>query len=305
MGRLKYICVFIVFIGCINAKHSVDKDASYYQREFNYEMGQHYASLEAFDSTDKKNIAIAISYFRKYLGADTLRYRQLTDNEQSAFFLVAVLYFDSQNYERLYSWSKIIMRLYPKYIIMHSIGELFDSTSPYNRYKIKDLAKFAHKYAQSFRNLLFLNIGDKYLQESKILEDVFDTDQKFRKQLLNKNGEIDSVPQAINDSIGNADSSNIIIVSKIVGKYGWLGQNDVGFKASEAEFLVIQHADKTTFLKYFPIIKEAYKKGKISQSNYELYMDRRSVYLHGYQIYGTQKHYDSTSRKWITYPIKR
>ena len=194
------------------------------------------------------------------------------------------------------------MRLYSSYFrIINSIWwnfEASNSTYPYN-------PEFDKKYTTYFKNLTGFGDGGKYGAQKIILEEVYDRDQKFRRLLLNASNELGNISKATNDSIGRIDSINISIVSSIIDQYGWLGPKEVGVKAMMGEFLTIHHADKDYFLKYYPIVKKAYRKDKLSRSFFEMYLVRRQVYLGEKQIYGTQKSYDSTRGEWVTDPIKR
>jgi hypothetical protein len=66
-------------------------------------------------------------------------------------------------------------------------------------------------------------------------------------------------------------------------------------------FLVIQHSDTATMVKYLPVIKQLYEKGETSGENYALLYDRVFVNRNkGQQYYGTQVNSETNT----PYPIK-
>ena len=71
----------------------------------------------------------------------------------------------------------------------------------------------------------------------------------------------------------------------------------VGQTGNSTLFLVIQHSDSATQEKYLPILKKAVKQNKASPGDLALLIDRLSVAKHGYQIYGSQVHEDTVTKK--------
>ena len=69
-------------------------------------------------------------------------------------------------------------------------------------------------------------------------------------------------------------------------------------------FLIIQHSDSATQEKYLPILKKAVKEKKAHPGDLALLIDRLSIAKFGYQIYGSQVHEDSISKKQVFFPIK-
>lgn len=294
------ICSILLF-SCLNSKKATTNINPYLNpREIYFFRGKLYWEMANKTNAQKDT---AIYYFEKYIGKDTIKYHPLSSNEECAFCWLPQLYYRIGDFDKLDGFTKNVMRLYSSYFrIINSIWWNFEesnSTYPHN-------PDFDKKYTTYFKNLTGFGDGGKYGIQKKILEEVYDMDQKFRKLQLNKSNELESIPpKAINDSIARIDSINIPIVFSIIEQYGWLGPKEVGVKAMMGEFLTIHHADKEFFLKYYPIVKKAYKKHKLSRALFEMYLDRRQEYLGKKQIYGTQKSYDSTRREWVTDPIKR
>ena len=84
------------------------------------------------------------------------------------------------------------------------------------------------------------------------------------------------------------DEQNLIKVTKIIDSVGWLSKSDVGDTANAALFLVLQHSNKISMEKYYPILKKAVFEKKASKENLALLTDRIEILNGRPQIYGTQ-----------------
>lgn len=135
------------------------------------------------------------------------------------------------------------------------------------------------------------------------LEKLYIDDQWGRKRLPlieEKYGPKSEEMDAQWNLIHEMDSLNLIEVQKILDSKGWLGQAAVGKKGNLALFLVIQHADLATQLKYLPMMREAVKKGNARLSNLALLEDRVALRQGKRQIYGSQIYTDSeTNEKYV------
>ncbi|HMC98198.1 MAG TPA: DUF6624 domain-containing protein, partial [Flavobacteriales bacterium] len=96
------------------------------------------------------------------------------------------------------------------------------------------------------------------------------------------------------DSIGAhmmlQDSLNLVRVLAIIDSAGWLGPEQVGGTASQALFLVLQHADEKPDIQeaYLPVMREAVAEGKARASELAMLEDRVAVNHGRPQIYGSQ-----------------
>jgi len=133
-----------------------------------------------------------------------------------------------------------------------------------------------------------VNLNKPLAQE---LESIYNEDQKYRLMIddsLKKYGNESKEMQSLWQTIMEKDSINLIKVTTILDKYGWLGSEVVGERGNSALFLVIQHSDLKTQEKYLPMMKEAVKNGKASPSQLALLIDRVEMGNGGPQIYGSQ-----------------
>ena len=96
---------------------------------------------------------------------------------------------------------------------------------------------------------------------------------------------------------------NLIKVSAIIDKYGWLGPVEIGDDANSTLFLVIQHADLKTQEKYLPLMRTAVKNGKAKARNLALLEDRVALREGGKQLYGTQVFQNVITKQCFVLPL--
>ncbi len=145
---------------------------------------------------------------------------------------------------------------------------------------------------------------DKPLQ-AKLLA-IFEDDQQIRHQYIAAEKEFGHQSKQV-DSLGKImlykDSINLIKVTEILDKYGWVGSDKVGGQANQTLFLVIQHSDLETQQKYLPLMREAVKIGNASGSALALLEDRVALGEGKRQIYGSQIGYDNETNKNYILPL--
>ena len=100
------------------------------------------------------------------------------------------------------------------------------------------------------------------------------------------------------------DSINLIKVSAIVDKYGWLGSEEIGDDANSTLFIVIQHADLKTQEKYLPLMRIAVKNGKAKARSLALLEDRVALREGKKQIYGTQVFQNLKTNEYFVLPLE-
>jgi hypothetical protein len=139
------------------------------------------------------------------------------------------------------------------------------------------------------------------------LDSIYIEDQKYRKELnpISKKFGWDSKEvQAHWAIINEKDSLNLIIVTSILDKYGWLGEDVVGSQGNNTLFLVIQHSNQSIQEKYLPMMQEAVKKGNASGSSLALLEDRVALGQGKRQIYGSQIGRDPETENQIVLPLE-
>ncbi|MEM9931400.1 MAG: DUF6624 domain-containing protein, partial [Bacteroidota bacterium] len=91
-----------------------------------------------------------------------------------------------------------------------------------------------------------------------VLEEMYDTDQGIRKQLSEQQT---MVGELITKMI-QTDSINQLRIDSLLTTYGWLGKSQIGEKAANAIFFVVQHAELPMMERWFPAFKEAVAAGE-------------------------------------------
>ena len=99
------------------------------------------------------------------------------------------------------------------------------------------------------------------------------------------------------------DSTNLVQVESLIARYGWMGRSFVGDKANSALFLVIQHADLETQIKYVDLLQHSVEAGESKASNLALMQDRILMRQGKNQLYGSQVVYSKTGEQMF-YPIE-
>lgn len=145
---------------------------------------------------------------------------------------------------------------------------------------------------------------DKPLQNQ--LLSIFDDDQNIRRQYMaaqEKFGYESSQVDSLENIMMHIDSINLIKVTEILDKHGWVGPDKIGESANQTLFLVIQHADLETQQKYLPVMREAVKNKAANSSALALLEDRVALGEGRRQIYGSQIGYDEDAEKSFVLPL--
>lgn len=127
---------------------------------------------------------------------------------------------------------------------------------------------------------------------SKMLVKIYYDDQVPRQKSISLEKEFGYSSEEVRkqaELIQQIDSANTIQVSEIIDKYGWLAPPQISDTANWTLFLVIQHSDEKTQLKYLNTIKIATSAGKTKKPyDYALLLDRTNLKQGKFQEYGTQ-----------------
>ena len=139
-----------------------------------------------------------------------------------------------------------------------------------------------------------------------ILDTIHLEDQKYRIELQELEKKYSWESKEVQDLwkiIDIKDSINLIKVEKILNEKGWLGPDIVGEKGSLTLFLVVQHSNTKTQVKYLPMLREAVKNGNAKAKNLALMEDRVLLAQGEKQIYGSQLEQGDNSIKWKLSPM--
>jgi len=139
------------------------------------------------------------------------------------------------------------------------------------------------------------------------LEKMMDEDQKLRNRMdevEKKYGPNSKELAEVWKEQTEIDNRLLKRLEEIIAQYGWPGRSLVGAEASLAAFLIIQHADYEYQKKYFPLIKEAMKKGEIRPQEVALLEDRILMREGKKQIYGSQLTRNDRTGKYELWPVE-
>jgi hypothetical protein len=146
---------------------------------------------------------------------------------------------------------------------------------------------------------------NKSLQQELLA--ILDDDQTARNAYvasIRKYGRKDPHTDSIGKVVLKKDSTNILKVVRILDKYGWVGPELVGDRASTAVFLVVQHADLQTQLKYLPMARKAAGEKKLKPEALALLEDRIAIRQGKKQVYGSQIGADEKTGAYYIMPVE-
>lgn len=139
------------------------------------------------------------------------------------------------------------------------------------------------------------------------LKQIFKDDQGPRLEIdsvQKKYGNNSDQMKALWKKIGRLDSIDLIKVTAILDKHGWLGPDSIGPRGTQTLFLVIQHADLKVQEKYIQGLRDAVKKGNGFPDELALMEDRVAMREGKKQIYGSQIGMDNKTGKAYIFPIE-
>lgn len=131
---------------------------------------------------------------------------------------------------------------------------------------------------------------------------VLEADQAIRKKFIAAQKEFgyeSKQVKALGESMLRQDSANLIKVTGILDRHGWIGPDKVGEDASIALFLVIQHSGLAVQQKYLPMLRDAVKSGKAQASHLAALEDRVALREGRKQVYGSQIHGHGSQKYYI------
>lgn len=138
-----------------------------------------------------------------------------------------------------------------------------------------------------------------------ILDSVFANDQKYRLTVhdtISRYGVNSPQVSEMNRLIIGIDSANIHIVTAILDTFGWPGP-DIIAEHGNTIFLVLQHSDIATQLKYLPLMRDAVKRDAAERSSLALLEDRVALGQGHCQIFGSQIGFDERSNSYYVLPL--
>ena len=139
-----------------------------------------------------------------------------------------------------------------------------------------------------------------------VLDTVSQQDQDGRLKIMDTIKKYGNNSDPVNNlwkTINTLDSIDVIKVTSILDKYGWLGPLEIGEQGNTTLFLVIQHAPLQIQKKYLPLMQSAVKNKNANLSDLALLEDRVNLAEGKKQMYGSQVRTDSLGNTWVA-PIE-
>ena len=93
---------------------------------------------------------------------------------------------------------------------------------------------------------------------------------------------------ALAEKLNAVDTRNLAELDKIVEQFGWPGTDLVGAEASQAAFLILQHARLARQKALLPLLRQAVAEGRARPADLGLLEDRVLVGEGKKQLYGSQ-----------------
>jgi hypothetical protein len=164
------------------------------------------------------------------------------------------------------------------------------------------VASYAQDSAKSIEVGVTKLSADERAKLRAELEAIHESDQQHRK--LMSSAKTPEEQKALWDKQTLIDTANQARVEAIIKQHGWPGQTEFGVKATQAAFLVLQHAPLETMKRHFLILQKAMESGELRKESFAMFDDRVRMYEVRPQLYGSQVVRDEASKKLMFYPIE-
>lgn len=139
------------------------------------------------------------------------------------------------------------------------------------------------------------------------LDSVYEEDQRYRQQLdevEQQYGRGSAQMKALWRKMNEVDSTDLLLVTKILDERGWLGPDIIGDQGNMTLFLVIQHSDQAAQERYLPMMRAAVAKGDAIGSDLALLEDRVALGEGKRQVYGSQIGRDDDTGEYYVLPLE-
>ena len=132
-------------------------------------------------------------------------------------------------------------------------------------------------------------------------------DQQYRNQMepiRKKYGPNSKELAGLLKKMQQADSINILKVTALIDKYGWLGPDVVGRDGNTTLFMVIQHSNLNIQEKYLPLMRHAVQTGDANPASLALLEDRVALRQGKKQLYGSQLSWNMKTNEYFVLPLE-
>jgi len=283
--KLFLICLVFIFLF---SKHSYSQSAITYDQNI-------VAAKQLFN--DKQYITAAKSYANAFLLNGN---RGRLDHRYDAARSWAMA---GQPDSAFHQLDKIVKNNYGEYLKLVTDTAFTQLQNDARWRSIALNAKDNKRKQDSLSNAQFKNLNTKLVAK---LDSINYNDQLLRYQLdgvEQKYGRNSAQIMAHVHQMNKMDSVNTKRITAILDQYGWLGKEDIGEEGNRTLFLVIQHADIQTQLRYLPMMRKAVAEGKARGASLALLEDRTARRQGQKQIYGSQLMLNNKTGKYFVQPM--
>lgn len=152
--------------------------------------------------------------------------------------------------------------------------------------------------------IIMLRIKEAYTAEAPRIHEVDCSEMKaILEKVYDKDQGIRSGDKTIPMS-SNIDLENAAIVVSILERCPFASKSELGKKAVDAIFYVLQHSLSDIRARYYPYLKRLVENGDLEQGKLALVIDRMLVEHGKKQVYGSQVFKNRNTGNYELYPIR-
>lgn len=161
----------------------------------------------------------------------------------------------------------------------------------------KLISMIEKKFNQKYKDIEYA----KKLWRMRALDQAYYSDISLAE---NKIGIYSTVALALWDLKYRINKQNQIELEQLIEIKGWPKISEVGERAVDAAFLIIQHSDNEKQKIYLPIIKKLCEQKEVNWGNFALMYDRIQINDNKPQKYGSQVKYNNETKKYELFPLE-
>ena len=235
------------------------------------------------------------------------QYQEAADNYSKAFIELGGKGLPTDRFHAAKCWAQ----LHQPDSAFFNLFRLAEKTDYLDFQKVKDDAELKNLHGDNrwIKLLSRLNPTNESYNDSlaTVLEKIYESDQSIRseiKKLREKYNTGSPEYKELARRMQVTDSINLILVTSLIDQYGWLSKAVVGKTGNSAVWLIIQHADLATQVKYYPIMEKAVQENKASKKDLAYLEDRILMRQGKKQLYGTQYKLDSETNEMKLWEVE-
>ncbi len=140
----------------------------------------------------------------------------------------------------------------------------------------------------------------------KLLEYLFELDQlslRNEGEVALKYGIDSKEHESAHNETVRLNKEYVEVIKKVISKFGWLNEGEVGKIANQTLWIIVQHSDLNTQQEFYPLMEKECENGNVSKEHLAKLVDRMLILEGKEQLYGTQFR-TNKDFSYELYPIK-